>query len=381
MNGLWRSLVARYLGVVEVVGSNPASPTILSDQLWSDVFLGNTLFETRLLVDGRWLQGGYWLVPKDAFELFFDAHGLMPSKGSSPDDQFSWNHVYSDDAEFIQECLHDWDVALPPAWNHQSTHPGHVFLEDYGRFFHLVVYHLSLARGGVHRPGEPALGTHPLHVLVHSRGVVSWCSGSLGFVEDLRQKILACPSWITDRSGLAFAILSTLFHAWFPLLDELNRLVSQLEHHALNAVERKSLEFRVLTYKHVVMDVRAILVASRDVAHGLARRFSGAETFYYFELYDQVLRLAEMVDGYRQLLDTVMDLHLSSVSNRLNEIVKTLTLVTTMMLPASLVAALYGMNFDHAPGIHWPYGFYFVLGFVALVSAGLLIWFKRQAWL
>ncbi len=244
----------------------------------------------------------------------------------------------------------------------------------------MVAYHLSFSPRDETKD-TLRLESVPLHLVVHHRGVVSWGDRRVFSVAALHRKIGNYPRWIKDRAGLVFAILDELFYSLSPLLDELNESLIQFEQHAWTTNERKMLETGVMALKHVVLAIRSVLTASRDMAHGLAHRFPATSQVYYFDLYDHVMRMVEVVDGYREMLDTVMDLHLASVSNRMNEIVKTLTLVTTVMLPASLVAAIYGMNFDHAPGIHWPYGFYCVLGFVVLVSSGLLVWFKRQAWI
>ena len=315
----------------------------------------------------------------DGFELLFDADGLLSSKGLRRPGGFSWVHFRGPVLDQVQDRLDALQFPLPHAWNHEITHPNHVVLDDYGSFFHIIAYHMTFGR--LESNDIPSLKFAAIHFVVHHGGVLSWCRESLPFIETLRRKMMDYPHWVTDRAGLLYAILDGLFHSLFPLLDELNDYIVQLEQHALTTTQRKSLEIRVMGLKHVVLVIRGVLASSRDMAHSLAHRFPQQPTPFYLELYDQVLRLAEIIDGYREMLDTVMDLHLSAVSNRLNEIVKTLTLVTTMMLPASLVGALYGMNFDHAPGIHWSYGFYCVLGFVALISAGLLVWFKRQAWL
>ncbi|WP_430626294.1 CorA family divalent cation transporter [Sulfobacillus thermotolerans] len=94
-----------------------------------------------------------------------------------------------------------------------------------------------------------------------------------------------------------------------------------------------------------------------------------------------VIRLSETADTYREMMDTVLDVYLSSVSNRLNEIVKTLTIVTALFMPASVIAAIYGMNFDHMPGADNPWGFHVVILSVLLISALLLWIFKRRKWI
>ena len=104
-------------------------------------------------------------------------------------------------------------------------------------------------------------------------------------------------------------------------------------------------------------------------------------TEWAFQLYDHVIRLFDSADIYRELVNSALDIYLGSVSNRLNEIVKKLTLVTVLFVPASLVAALYGMNFDYLPGQHHPWGFFLVVGVVIMMSLTLLAVFRQRRWL
>jgi magnesium transporter len=127
-----------------------------------------------------------------------------------------------------------------------------------------------------------------------------------------------------------------------------------------------------------------MLGSERDVAYQLARYWSGEpnmDSVYAFELYDHVIRLSDAADTYREMMDTVLDIYLSSVSNRLNEIVKTLTIVTALFMPASVIAAVYGMNFEHIPGADNPWAFHLVILMVIVISAALLWIFKRRKWL
>lgn len=315
-----------------------------------------------------------------AFELTFDASGVVESESVAEADSFQWIHLDHNELSAIRARLGQWALAVPESWNHQTLHANHVFCEDYGSFLHLVAYRIGFA--DEHPEGaRPEMSTGALHLIIHERGVITWSPSPAEMIDELHAKMLRYPSWIKGRSALLFAILDAVFDTFYPFLDAVNDLILQLEQKALGNVVRKSLEVQVMSYRHLLLDVRRILSSARDMVRSLAHKFPDESAADYFEAYDRILRLSEVSDGYREMLDTIMDLHLSSVSNRLNEIVKTLTLVTTMMLPASLVAAIYGMNFDHAPGVHWEYGFYCVLGFVAIVSAGLLVWFKRQAWL
>ncbi len=317
------------------------------------------------------------------FDMLFDANGLVDMLPAAfTTDSFRWTHVNSadlaDTKNRVEHQLKGIGVPLPLTWNQEAILRDHVFIEDGGNFFHLVVYRLA---GDIAIP-RPETSTRAIHLLVHEWGILTWGDDADGPLATLHSKIQRYPRWITSRSALLFGILDGLFASWLPVIDRLDEAVVKLEQQALSSSRGGApLQTRVTECKHQVAHLHRILISSRDMARNLSHRFPDEDVTYYFELYDQVSRLNETVEGLGTMLDTVLDLHLSTVSNRLNEVVKTLTLVTTMMLPASLVAAFYGMNFDHVPGIHWTYGFYMVLGFVALVSIGLLIWFKRRSWI
>jgi magnesium transporter len=92
------------------------------------------------------------------------------------------------------------------------------------------------------------------------------------------------------------------------------------------------------------------------------------------------VRLVESVDTYRDLLSSAMDLHLSVLSNRMNQVMKTLTVISTILMSASLIAGIYGMNFENMPELHTRYGYYGALGGMAAIAGLLVVYFKRKNW-
>jgi magnesium transporter len=98
-------------------------------------------------------------------------------------------------------------------------------------------------------------------------------------------------------------------------------------------------------------------------------------------VHDHAVRIADLVDDARDLLGGVLEVHLALVSNRLNEIMKVLTMIATIFLPVSFVAAVYGMNFVHMPELHWRYGYAYAWAVMLAIGVSLLIWFRRRGWL
>jgi magnesium transporter len=282
-----------------------------------------------------------------------------------------WRHCQlSEGEDLLKEALAEAGVAsLPNASSDQAR------VEDYGEYVHVVLFTFAADPRGLREV--------PFHVVACAQGVVSWSEQPLALVDELEQRLRQVQSRIARVPLLLYHVLDTLLNDAWHFLDSLNERVSALERAVLRRTGTTRIQSEMLELRRVILRTRRLLGSMRDAVHHLAGHLwlEGAEVVLYFELYDLVLRLFDAVDTYRELLDSLMDIHLASVSNRLNEIVKSLTLVATVMLPPSLVASLYGMNFDHMPGSRHPYGFYVVLGFAMVVSMSLVWWFRRRRWI
>ena len=101
---------------------------------------------------------------------------------------------------------------------------------------------------------------------------------------------------------------------------------------------------------------------------------------YFRDVFDHMLTITDTITNYRELLSNILEVYLSTVSNKMNEIMKTLTVVTTIMLPLTLIAGIYGMNFQFLPELHWKYGYMFALGLMVAIAVGMIFYFRRKGW-
>ncbi len=177
---------------------------------------------------------------------------------------------------------------------------------------------------------------------------------------------------------------------YFPLLDGLDREIDQIE----DVIFRRSGDFtsgttetvnRFLTAKKRITVLRRLLTPQRDVFSRLMRsEFSlvSLQTVVYFrDVYDRLFRITEMLDSFRDVLSSTLEAHLSVVSNRLNEVMKVLTIVTVILLPLTVVTGIYGMNFRYMPEIGKPWGYPWALGLMVVIVVGLVSYFRRKRWL
>ncbi|MCX6351826.1 MAG: magnesium and cobalt transport protein CorA, partial [Bacteroidetes bacterium] len=106
-----------------------------------------------------------------------------------------------------------------------------------------------------------------------------------------------------------------------------------------------------------------------------------SETQRYFrDVYDHVVQIIDTVETERDMVANLMDLYLSNISFKMNEVMKTLTIISTIFIPITFITSLYGMNFRHLPELEWHYGYYAVLAIIIATTIGMLYYFKRQKW-
>jgi magnesium transporter len=182
---------------------------------------------------------------------------------------------------------------------------------------------------------------------------------------------------------LYYAILDYMVDEYLPFLDAIDGEIDQLEDNIF-ARPVPSLLQRVLVLKHSIITLRRILTPQREVMNRLSRdefpQIAPEHRIYYRDLYDHLVRLQDLSEGTRDTIGGALEAYLSVTSNRMNEIMKTLAIISTIFLPLSFVAGVYGMNFEVMPILEWPYGYYYIWGVFIVMAAGMMWYFKRRGW-
>jgi len=183
---------------------------------------------------------------------------------------------------------------------------------------------------------------------------------------------------------LLHAILDQMFEHYFPSLDAIEDKIQMVQVEVFEDPSRETLD-RIFALKKDVMQLRRICLPQREIINRLARAdfkvISARAAVYFRDIYDNLYRIVEGSMSYQDMTQSTMDAYLSAVSNRLNETMKRLTIVSALLMPLTVITGIYGMNFDNMPELRWKYGYFMVLGVMALISGVLLLWFKRNKWL
>jgi magnesium transporter len=186
------------------------------------------------------------------------------------------------------------------------------------------------------------------------------------------------------RGMLLYAILDGLVDDYFPVLDEIGEELDRLETLAFELSERET-RTRIFDLRRELLQLRRIVSAERDVVNALLRHdlpmFTRDVSIYMTDVYDHLLRSYDWLDSYRDQLATLLDLQNTAVANRMNQIMKTLTASSIMLMTASLVAGIYGMNFENMPELGWRYGYFAALILMFSLIIGLYVTFLRRDWL
>jgi magnesium transporter len=182
---------------------------------------------------------------------------------------------------------------------------------------------------------------------------------------------------------LAYALLDAVVDFYFPTLENYGERLDNLEERALAASTRAVLSdvHRVrrdlLTFRRSVWPLRDAFSAwLRDPSP----RLTPETRLYLRDLYDHSVQLMDLIETYRELCSDLMDIYLSGVNLRMNEIMKVLTVISTIFIPMTFIASIYGMNFQDMPELHWRWGYPAVLCGMALIAVGMIVYFRKKRW-
>ena len=189
---------------------------------------------------------------------------------------------------------------------------------------------------------------------------------------------------------LLYCLIDAIIDHYFPVLEEYGERLEKLEAEVIAHPTQETIH-RLHAIKRHLLDLRRIVWPLRDALQIILRDtdslFTSETRVYLRDSYDHVVQVVELSEIYRELAMSLTDVYLSSISNRMNEIMKVLAVIATIFMPLSFLASLYGMNFDtdasplNMPELRWYFGYPFVLSVMFLVACGMLVHFYRKGWL
>ena len=183
---------------------------------------------------------------------------------------------------------------------------------------------------------------------------------------------------------LAYALIDAVVDNYFFVLEKLGEKIDGLEE-KLIVEPRRELLHEIHGLKREMIDLRKAVWPLREVVSGLERMESSlikkTTNVFLRDLYDHTIQVIDTVESFREILASMLETYLSSVSNRMNEVMKVLTIISTIFIPITFLAGVYGMNFKHFPEIGWPWGYAFFWAIVCVAVGGMFRFFYKRKWL
>lgn len=183
---------------------------------------------------------------------------------------------------------------------------------------------------------------------------------------------------------LLYCLIDAIIDAYFPVLEAYDSKLDDMEEVILDRPDPSSVSM-LFTIKRDLMTLRRTLWPVREMAgalvHSTSPLLTQASRVYLRDCQDHAIRLLDLAETCRELDSSMMDFYLSTVSNRLNEIMKVLTIISTIFIPLTFISGVYGMNFKHMPELESHYGYFIVLGVMATLGLSMFAWFIHKGWL
>ena len=260
----------------------------------------------------------------------------------------------------------------------------------------------------VHVPQRPKTETYDEHQLLFTRMLTGGKDGKVGMeqismvigsdyivtfqerpgdvLQPVRHRLHSPNSRVRTHGAdfLAYALLDTIVDAYSPVIERLGDTIAELEDQVYAGHTKGALE-QISDIRSTLLSVRRSIWPLRDAVSQLARNESQAfkpdVSVYLRDVYDHCVNAADMVETYRELASSLMNAYLSVVSHRMNEVMKVLTVMSTIFIPLTFFTGLYGMNFHWIPELQWKWSYPILLGVMAAMTVGLLVYFHRKGWL
>ncbi|XHX79975.1 MAG: magnesium/cobalt transporter CorA [Stenomitos frigidus ULC029] len=354
------------------------------------------------------------------FDYFYDIPGSMPGTLNIEADASPPVIVLIDynEAQAVRQEVETPEACVPfldtesVSWVDVKGLGSEDVLRRLGHVFHL---HPLVLEDIVNVPQRPKIEDYDDQLLIIARMVTLKSSGN-GFISEqvslilgrhylltvqeepeydcfgpIRERIRTGKGTIRKQGAdyLAYSLLDSIIDGFFPVLEEYGEQIEALENEVVENPSRQTLE-KIHTVKRELLGLRRAIWPQRDAINALIRDgsdlISPDVNIYLRDCYDHAIQVLDMVETYRELAASLMDVYLSSVSNKMNEIMKLLTVISSIFIPLTFIAGIYGMNFNteksplNMPELDWYWGYPLVMVLMALIGVGMLFLFWRRGW-
>jgi magnesium transporter len=251
-------------------------------------------------------------------------------------------------------------------------------LEDYGDYLFLVLKVFV-------RNGQPEEKMHQVSLVLGPNVVITFQEKETGVFDGLRDRLRKGKGRLRKNGAdyLAYAVLDGIVDSFFGVLEKLGEEIEVVEDELVADPKREILR-RIHGLKTEMIHLRKSAWPLREVISGLERLdtplIKPTTDVYLRDVYDHIVQIIDTMETSRDILSGMLETYLSSVSNRMNEVMKVLTIIATIFIPLTFIVGVYGMNFKFMPELEWRWGYFLIWGIIAAVGGTMVVYFKRKKW-
>ncbi len=255
-----------------------------------------------------------------------------------------------------------------------------VKVDEYEGYLFLVLRDLHLPEG------EERFESDQVSIIVTRNCLLSFQEKAGDAFDPVRKRLEAGRGRLRAQGidYLAYALLDATVDGYFGLLEKFGEDIENIEEELLSAPSPQALT-RLHLLRRQMLLLRRSVWPLREVVGAIERQDSPiiqpTTRLYLRDVYDHAVRLIESIETSRDLLSNILEVYLSNVSNKTNDVMKTLTAITAIFIPLTLISSIYGMNFQNMPELAWPYGYYIVLAVMFVLALLLFLVFRRRKWI
>jgi magnesium transporter len=251
--------------------------------------------------------------------------------------------------------------------------------DDYGDYVLLVLHGLDVASDSAEFTSkEVEVFVGPDYLITHHRE-------GMAQITELKDRCERNPALAAKGPAyLLYLLLDSMSDVYLPYLDKIDDRIDNVEKDLLERPEKPTLQ-KIYELRRDVIGMRRVISPQIEVMRRLGRAefavIPDEASPYFRDIHDDLFRIIQSADSYRELLSGALDSYLSALSNEMNQVMKVLTVFASIMLPLTFLAGVWGMNFRHMPELFKPWGYPFALGLMVVTAVSLLWFFRRRRWL
>ncbi len=253
-------------------------------------------------------------------------------------------------------------------------------IDDYQRYLYVVLKMLS------HNADLEEIEAEQVSLVMGPGFVLSFQEREGDVFEPIRERLRTGKGRVRSMGSdyLVYSLIDAVVDSYFLICEAFSEKLEALEELVVSDPEPGASR-QIHAAKREAIMLRKSLWPLREVINGLLREepplVSEATHLYLRDVYDHTIQVIDTIESFRDVLSGLLDIYLTGISNRMNEVMKVLTIIATIFIPLTFIAGVYGMNFEHMPELKWPWAYPVVLLLMALIAVAMVFYFRRKDWL